>query len=79
MTNIALSALDEHYARAWEAMGSTTERAKRRRHGEANYRLVRYADLSRCPHKSAYAESLVMPSRGWDRPWLLGLGSKSSA
>ena len=44
LTNIALSALDEHYARAWEAMGSTTERAKRRRHGEANYRLVRYAD-----------------------------------
>ncbi len=44
MSNIALCALDQHYARAWEAMGDTTERKKRRRHGEANYRLVRYAD-----------------------------------
>jgi RNA-directed DNA polymerase len=44
MSNIALSALDQHYARAWEAMGDTTARAKRRRHGEANYRLVRYCD-----------------------------------
>jgi RNA-directed DNA polymerase len=44
MSNIALTALDQHYARAWEAMGDTTERKKRRRHGEANYRLVRYAD-----------------------------------
>ncbi len=44
MSNIALSALDQHYARAWEAMGDTTQRAMRRRHGEANYRLVRYAD-----------------------------------
>ena len=44
MSNIALSALDQRYTRAWEAMGDTTARAKRRRHGEANYRLVRYAD-----------------------------------
>jgi RNA-directed DNA polymerase len=44
MSNIALSALDQHYARAWDAMGDTTARAKRRRHGEANYRLIRYAD-----------------------------------
>jgi RNA-directed DNA polymerase len=44
MSNIALSALAAHYAQAWEAMGDTTQRKKRRRHGEANYRLVRYAD-----------------------------------
>lgn len=44
MSNIALTALDQHYARAWEAMGDSTARAKRRRHGEANYRLIRYAD-----------------------------------
>jgi len=41
MSNIALTALDRHYARAWEEMGDTTARAKRRRHGEANYRLIR--------------------------------------
>jgi group II intron reverse transcriptase/maturase len=44
MSNVALSALDEHFARAWEVMGDTTERKKRRRQGKANYRLVRYAD-----------------------------------
>jgi RNA-directed DNA polymerase len=36
--------------------------------------LVRYADLSRDPDKSAYAESRVMPSGARDRPWLLGSG-----
>jgi RNA-directed DNA polymerase len=41
--------------------------------------LIRYADLCGCPHKSAYAEFLVMPSGGWDRLWLLGLALKSSA
>jgi len=41
--------------------------------------VIRYADLCGCPHKSAYAESVVMPSWCWDRPWLLGLGAKSSA
>ncbi len=44
MSNIALTTLDRHYARAWEEMGDTTARAKRRRHGEANYQLIRYAD-----------------------------------
>ena len=61
LTNIALSALDEHYARAWEAMGSRTERAKRRRHGEANYRLVRYADdfVICVAGERSHAEALV--------------------
>lgn len=45
LANIALSLLDEHFARQWEEeMGSWHRRDKRRRHGEANYRLIRYAD-----------------------------------
>jgi hypothetical protein len=44
LANIALSALDEHYARAWMAMGSEWERRKRRARGEPTFRLVRYAD-----------------------------------
>jgi hypothetical protein len=40
---------------------------------------VRYADLSGCPDKSAYAESRVMPSGCRDRLWLLGLAAESSA
>jgi RNA-directed DNA polymerase len=44
LSNIALSALDEHFARAWEAMGPSRARERRRRKGLANYRLVRYAD-----------------------------------
>jgi len=42
MANVALSALDEHHAQAWEATGH--RRLARRRRGEANYRIVRYAD-----------------------------------
>jgi RNA-directed DNA polymerase len=44
MSNIALSALDEHFAQTWERMGDQRQRAKRRRHGQPNYRLTRYAD-----------------------------------
>jgi RNA-directed DNA polymerase len=44
MANIALSALDEHFAQAWSAMGSEWERRKRKACGEPAYRLVRYAD-----------------------------------
>ena len=63
LANIALHTLDE----AWHASG--------RRLGV----LVKYADLCGCPHKSAYAEFLVMPSGRWDRPWLLGFGLECSA
>jgi RNA-directed DNA polymerase len=48
LANIALSVLDEHFTQA--AGGPATpewERRKRRRRGQANYRLVRYADLCR--------------------------------
>src|SRR6266540_1363103 len=44
LANIALSALDVHFARAWQAMGGGTQRHRRRLRGEATYRLVRYAD-----------------------------------
>ncbi len=45
LANIALSVLDDHFAEAWAThMGDRVVRAKRRRHGIANYRLVRYAD-----------------------------------
>ena len=41
LANVALSVLDDHFAGRWE---DRVARAKRRRHGEANYRLIRYAD-----------------------------------
>ena len=41
--------------------------------------VIRYADLCGCPHKSAYAQFLVMPRSARDRPWLLGATAKSSA
>ena len=44
LANIALSVLDEHFARKWEALGPRWTRAKRRRAGEPAMRLVRYAD-----------------------------------
>ncbi len=45
LANIALSVLDEHFAEAWEAnMATRVDRARRRRHGQPTYRLVRYAD-----------------------------------
>jgi RNA-directed DNA polymerase len=44
LANIALSALDEHFARKWEALGPEWKRVKHRRRGGAVARLVRYAD-----------------------------------
>jgi RNA-directed DNA polymerase len=44
LANIALSVLDEHLAAAWAAMGDASARHRRRRRGQATYRLVRYAD-----------------------------------
>jgi RNA-directed DNA polymerase len=45
LANIALSVLDEHFARVWQAgMATRVDRSRRRRHGQATYRLVRYAD-----------------------------------
>ncbi|MHB8594815.1 MAG: reverse transcriptase domain-containing protein [Acidimicrobiales bacterium] len=43
LSNIALSVLDEHFAEVWEtSMATDVDRARRRRHGEANYRMCRY-------------------------------------
>jgi RNA-directed DNA polymerase len=44
LANIALSVLDDHFARAGREQASVAARQRRRRHGLANYRLVRYAD-----------------------------------
>jgi Reverse transcriptase (RNA-dependent DNA polymerase) len=45
LSNVALSVLDEHFARAPGGPASTSwERARRRRQGLPNYRLARYAD-----------------------------------
>lgn len=44
LANIALSVLDEHFARKWEALGPQWTRAKLIRQGVPAFRLVRYAD-----------------------------------
>jgi RNA-directed DNA polymerase len=45
LANIALSILDDHFIQRWQTtMAIEQQRQKRRRHGLANYRLVRYAD-----------------------------------
>jgi RNA-directed DNA polymerase len=45
LANIALSALDDHFTQKWrQHMATDHQRAKRKRNGEANYRLIRYAD-----------------------------------
>jgi RNA-directed DNA polymerase len=45
LANIALSALDEHFDAQWRTeMGSWHQRDRRKRRGEGNWKLVRYAD-----------------------------------
>ena len=45
LANIALSALDEHFDRQWhQDMGTDGQRRKRRRSGQGNWKLVRFAD-----------------------------------
>jgi RNA-directed DNA polymerase len=44
LANIALSGLDEHFARKWAALGREWTRIKHLRNGGAAYKLVRYAD-----------------------------------
>jgi RNA-directed DNA polymerase len=62
LANLALSVLDESIAQIPGGPGSTqSQRAVRRHRGQGNYRLVRYADLCRARHKSAYAEARIMP------------------
>ena len=51
----------------------------RSRHAHGDVVIVRFADLCGDPHKSAYAEARIMPSRGWDRCSWAGLGFENSA
>ena len=45
LANIALSALDDHFAQQWhEQMGTEEQRRKRTRSGQGNWRLIRYCD-----------------------------------
>jgi len=45
LSNIALSALDDHFDQQWrQCMSTSYQRAKRRRNGKANYKIIRYAD-----------------------------------
>jgi RNA-directed DNA polymerase len=44
LATIALSTLDEHFARKWAALGPEWQRRKQRRAGVPAMRLVRYAD-----------------------------------
>lgn len=44
LSNIALHTLDDHFAKAWKAMGDGSARRRRRIKGLPTYRLIRYAD-----------------------------------
>lgn len=45
LANIALSVLDDHFDQQWrQQMGSEYQRAKRKRNGQGNWKLIRYAD-----------------------------------
>jgi len=45
LANIALSALDDHFAGRWQLqMRTDGQRRVRKRHGHGNWRLIRYAD-----------------------------------
>lgn len=45
LANIALSALDEYFDQQWhQEMGNRLQREKRIRHGQGNWRIIRYAD-----------------------------------
>ena len=65
LANIALSVLDEHLTAPWQPggeMSASYRRMRLRAHGAATWRMVRYADLCRARHKSAYAEDRIMPT-----------------
>ena len=77
LSNVALSILDEHIAQApGGPTASPYQRAKRRAQGLPNYRLIRYADLCRMRHKSAYAERRIM--RLASLPWPAGVAGQSA-
>ena len=77
LANVALSVLDRHFEAAWRALGVPSQRSWHRAKGRATYRLIRYADLCGYPHRSAYAESRVMPSECWDPCVAAGSGGNA--
>jgi RNA-directed DNA polymerase len=63
LANIALSALDDHFAGQWQQLMKTPwQRQARRERGLGNRKMIRFADLCRGRHKSAYAEARIMPT-----------------
>jgi RNA-directed DNA polymerase len=80
LANIALSALDEHFARAWKATGTAGQRHYARKRGEATYRLVRYADdFVICVAGSRrHAEALVTETARVLRPLGLTLSAEKT-
>lgn len=76
LSNIALSVLDEYFARAWQSMGDSHDREYRRRKGLANYRLVRYADdfVVLVAGTGATPSIYGMRQQGFFSPW--GFGSR---
>jgi len=65
LANVALSAIDDHFHQQWrEQMGTPVQRAKRRRHGLGNWKLIRYADdfvlmvKGECHHAEALREEV---------------------
>src|ERR1700722_11909930 len=44
LANIALSALDDHFTRQWQTEMGPKQRERRKRNGEGNWKLIRYAD-----------------------------------
>ena len=64
LANIALTVLDAHFCAKWDAHRISQRRDAYRKRGGATDRIVRYADLCRVPHKSAYADRRIMPTAG---------------
>jgi hypothetical protein len=73
LANIALSALDEHFDRQRrQYMGNDRQRAKRRRHGQGNRKIIRYADFVLMVsgdrhHAEALREEVAAVIAPWDR------------
>jgi RNA-directed DNA polymerase len=80
MANIALSALDEHFVRAWQQMGDQRQRAARRRHGKPNYRMTRYADdfVICVAGERRHAEALIADTEQAIRPLGLTLSKEKT-
>jgi RNA-directed DNA polymerase len=81
LANIALSALDDDFARAWATMGANSgQRQRRRQHGEATYRLVRYADdfVILVAGKRRHADALVTYTRRLIAPLGLALSAEKT-